>query len=196
MQHKFAFYGSAYSGVLKYRCKYIFLRNTCLRIVCVCLPNSFLIVNSRNFLYVVSYEIFIYGFLLGFILVGLDMDKLSFLRNRPWISPWIKSISKELDIIIHVIASQLSRYCDVIRNRLWRHHQNEDRASETRGRCVKIVVLSSFMEYLCRLRNKIIYVLSWQTVSALTRVLFSSLFINTKITLSWALKQFITGVHT
>ena len=143
-----------------------------------------------------SYWIVIYGFLLGFILVGLDMDKLSFLHDRPWISPWIKSISKELDIIIHVIASQLSRYCDVIRNRLWRHHQNEDRASETRGRCVKIVVLSSFMDYLCRLRNKIISVLSWQTVSALTRVLFSSLFINTKITLSWALKQFITRVHT
>ena len=63
-----------------------------------------------------------------------------FLHDRPWISPWIKSISNELDISVHVIASQLSRYCDVIRNRLWRHQWNEDRASETRGRCVKIVV--------------------------------------------------------
>ena len=63
-----------------------------------------------------------------------------FLHDRPWISPWIKSISNELDITIHVIVSQLSRYCEVISNRLWRHHQNEDRTSETRGRCVKIVV--------------------------------------------------------
>ena len=51
-----------------------------------------------------------------------------------------KSIYNELEITIHVIASKLSRYCDAIRNRLWRHQQNEDRASETRVRCVKIVV--------------------------------------------------------
>ena len=30
-----------------------------------------------------------------------------FLHDRPWISPWIKSISNELDIICHVFASQL-----------------------------------------------------------------------------------------
>ena len=35
-----------------------------------------------------------------------------FIHDRPWISPWIKMISNELDIIIHVIASQLS-YCEV-----------------------------------------------------------------------------------
>ena len=45
----------------------------------------------------------------------------------------------------HVIASQLSAsqlsgHCDVISNRLWRHQQNENRVSETRGRCVKLVV--------------------------------------------------------
>ena len=51
-----------------------------------------------------------------------------------------KSISSKLDIIIHVIALQLSRYCDVISNQLWRHRQKEDRASEKRGRFVKIVV--------------------------------------------------------
>ena len=28
------------------------------------------------------------------------------LRDRPWISPWIKSISKELDITFHMPASQ------------------------------------------------------------------------------------------
>ena len=75
-----------------------------------------------------------------------------------------------------MIGPQLSCYCDVISNRLWRHQQNEDRASETRGRCVKIVVLSSFMDSLCRVRNKIMYVLSWRTVSAPTRVLFWYLF--------------------
>ena len=55
------------------------------------------------------------------------MDKFTYaylLHDRPWISPWIKSISIELDIIIHVIASQLSRYCDVISNRLWRHRHD------------------------------------------------------------------------
>ena len=93
----------------------------------------------------------------------------SFLHDRPWIWPWIKSISNELDIIIHVIASQLSGHCDVISNRLWRHQQKEKRASETRGRCVQIVVLSSFMDLLCHVRNKIMYVLSWRTVSAFTR---------------------------
>ena len=48
-----------------------------------------------------------------------------FLHDWPWISPWIKSIFNELDITNHVIASQLSGYCDVIRNRLWRYQQNE-----------------------------------------------------------------------
>ena len=46
----------------------------------------------------------------------------------------------ELDITIHVIASQLSGHCDVISNRLWCHQQNKNQASETRGRCVKIIV--------------------------------------------------------
>ena len=63
-----------------------------------------------------------------------------FLDDLPRISPWIKSIFNELDIIIHVIASQLSGHCDVINNRLWRHQQNENWASDTRGRCVNIVV--------------------------------------------------------
>ena len=62
--------------------------------------------------------------------------------------PWIKSISNELDTTIHVIASQLSRYCDVICNRLWRHQQNEDRVSETRGRCVNIVVFVIIYGYI------------------------------------------------
>ena len=103
-------------------------------------------------------------------------NKTLFLHDRPWISPWIKSISNELDIAIHVIASQLSGQCDVIGNRLWRHQLNENWVSETRKRCVKIVVLSSFMDSFCCVRNKIMYVLLWRTVCALTRVLFWCLF--------------------
>ena len=60
------------------------------------------------------------------------------------------------------------------------------------------------MDSLCRVRNKIMYVLSWRTVFALTQCYFGIYFprcfatreINTNITLSWALKQFVTRVHT
>ena len=89
---------------------------------------------------------------------------------------WIKSISNELDITCDVFVSQLSGHRDVIANRLWRHQQNVKRASETRGLCVKILVLASFMDSLCRVRNKIMYVLLWRTVYGLTPVLFWCLF--------------------
>ena len=60
--------------------------------------------------------------------------------------------------------------------------------------------LSSFMDLLCHVRNKILYVLSWWSVSAPIRVYlpcrFATREINSKITLSWALKQFVTRVHT
>ena len=62
------------------------------------------------------------------------------LHERPWISPWIKSISNELNITFHVLASQLSGHCDVISHRLWRLQQNVNRASTTLGQCVNIVV--------------------------------------------------------
>ena len=75
---------------------------------------------------------------------GNNSTTCAFLHDRPWIPPWIKSISNELDISIHLIASQFSGHCDVINNRLWRHQQNENRASETPGWCVKIIMLSSF----------------------------------------------------
>ena len=100
----------------------------------------------------------------------------TFLHDRSWIAPWIKSISNELDITCHVFASQLSGHCDVIADRLWRHQQNVMRASEPRGFCVKILVSASFMNLLCRVRNKLMYVLLWRTVYALTRVLFWCLF--------------------
>ena len=59
----------------------------------------------------------------------IDNVKPVFLHDRPWISQRIKSISNELDITIHVIASQLFGHCDVISNRLWRHQQTENWAS-------------------------------------------------------------------
>ena len=97
-----------------------------------------------------------------------------FLHDRPWISPWIKSISNELDITCHVFASPLSGHCDVIANRLWRHQQNVKRASETRDDVWRSPFLVLFMDY--RVRNKIMYVLLWRTVYALTRVLFWCVF--------------------
>ena len=110
------------------------------------------------------------------LLAGLSCGNKKFLHNRPWILPWIKSISNELNITCHVLPSQLSGHCDVIANQLWHHQQNVKRASETRGWCVKILVLPPFMDSLCRVRNKIMYVLLWRTVYALTRVLFWCLF--------------------
>ena len=106
---------------------------------------------------------------------GLVQERC-FSHDRLWILPWIKSISNELDIIIHVITWQLSGHCDVINKWLWCHQQNEKRVSETREQCVNIVVLSSFMDLLCHVRNEIMYALSWQTVSALTRGIFWCLF--------------------
>ena len=91
-------------------------------------------------------------------------------HDRPWISSWIKSISNELDIIIHVITPQLPGHCDVISNRLWHHQQNANQASETRCRCVRSSFFSSFMDLLCSVRNKMMYALSWRTVFALTRL--------------------------
>ena len=67
----------------------------------------------------------------------------------------------------------------------------------------RLSFLSSFMDSLFRVRNKLIYVLTCLTVYVLTRVLFWSLFPsllrntkNTKITFSWAQEQFVTRVHT
>ena len=101
-----------------------------------------------------------------------NVGKYIFTHDQPSISPWIKSISNELDITCHVLSSQLSGYCDVIANQLWRHQQNVKRASETWGWCVKILVFSAIYGFVCRVRNKIMYVLLWRTVYALTRVLF------------------------
>ena len=98
-----------------------------------------------------------------------------------------------------MIASQLSGRCDVISSRLWRHQQNEN----VRLRHGDDMLRSSFLSS-CRVRNKVMYVLSWRIASVLTRVSFWHFFprceatreINIKITFSWALKQFTTRVHT
>ena len=127
-----------------------------------------------------------------------------YLHHRPWISLWIKSISNKLGITCHLFASQLSGHYDVIANRLWCHQQNIKWASETRDDVWRSLFSASFIYSLCHLRNKIMYVLLWWTVFALTRVLFWCLFpsllcnsdIYIKITLSWAHKQFDTRVHT
>ena len=107
-----------------------------------------------------------------------------------------KSISSELDNIIHVITSPLSGHCDFISNRLWHHQQNVNRY-------VKITVLSSFMDWLCCARNKMMYVLSCGTVNALNRVLFWCSFPslphnsgNKHQNNEWAHKQFATRVHS
>ena len=132
----------------------------------------------------------------GTIASDVSEDRL-FLHDWTWISLWIKSISNELEITCHVLSSQLSGHCDIIANQLWRHQQSVKRASETRGWCVKILVLKPFMDSLCHVRNKIMSVHLWRTVYALTWVLFWCLFlINTKITLLWAYKQLPTRVHT
>ena len=54
----------------------------------------------------------------------------------------------------------------------------ERRPSErdTGTMCKYRCFLSSFIDALCRVRNKIMYALSWRTVSPLTRVLFLYLF--------------------
>ena len=53
--------------------------------------------------------------------------------------------------------SQLSGHCDIIGNRLWRHQQNENRASETRGQCVKIVLFIVNYKFVmsCKKQNNV-----------------------------------------
>ena len=86
-----------------------------------------------------------------------------------------------------MLASHLSGHCGVISNRLWRHQQNVNRASERvdvtwhnefinndKNDDVHHRFLSSFIDSLCRVSYKIKYVLSWRTAHALTRVSFPS----------------------
>ena len=102
--------------------------------------------------------------------LSVEENEHQFLKDRPW-------ISNQLDITFHVIASQLSDRCDVISNRLWRHQQNVNWASETRRRFVKIVVFIVIYGFVMSCKNIMMYALSWRTVvCALTRVLIWCLF--------------------
>ena len=82
---------------------------------------------------------------------------MNFLHDRPWISPWMKSISSKLDITIHVIVSQLSDHCDVTSNQLWCHQQSDIRASETQRWCVKIVIFIVIYGFVmsCKKQNNV-----------------------------------------
>ena len=117
-----------------------------------------------------------------------------FLHDRPWLSPWIKSISNKLDVTFHVLASQLSSHCDVIDRRLRRDQRNLNRASATRRRCVKLVVFNVIDGFVmaCKL---FMHSLEWHFDVYFPRC-WATREINTKITISWAHKQFATRVHT
>ena len=94
----------------------------------------------------------------------------------PTLSPWIKSLSNGLDITIHVITSQCMIIvtssaidCDIIsRTKIERVRHRDD--------VKRLLFLLPFMDSLCHVRNRIMYELSWQTVSVLTWVLFWYLF--------------------
>ena len=98
--------------------------------------------------------------------------------------------------LVTVMSSEID--CDVIsrtKTERVRHGDDVWRSS----------FVSSFMELLCHVSNKLMYVLAWRTVfCAQSSVIFGVYFprcfttqeINTKINLSWALKQFVTRVHT
>ena len=89
-----------------------------------------------------------------------------FLHDRPWISPWMKSTSNELDIIIHVIASQLPGHQQSIVTSSAERKPNEwGTGSMSEDRRFNVILSS-----LCRVRNIVMYFLSWRTVSVLTRV--------------------------
>ena len=139
-----------------------------------------------------------------FISIYSSQDAITIFLTRPALNIAVNKINIEL------IRYHLSRVLVTIVWSLWRHRQSivtssaEHKASGTRDGVWRSSFLASFMEALCRVRNKIIYILLWQTVYALTRVFFCVYFprccatreINTKITLSWAHKHFAMRVQT
>ena len=102
-----------------------------------------------------------------------------------------------------MFASQLSGHCDVISNRLWRHQQNVKWAKESRGRRVKILVFNVIYGFImsCKKNNVCTLVTNRLCAHSSVILVFISIVaatreINTKITLSWAHKQFATRVNT
>ena len=78
-------------------------------------------------------------------------------------------------------------------------------AQHKRSECdtESILFLSSGICPLCRVRNEMVYALSWRTILAHLSVIYCLLFllfatreINNKITLSWPHKEFATPTHT
>ena len=131
---------------------------------------------------------------------------LDILWGRAWIWPIMKLMCNELDITLYVRASRLL-------HQLWPHYQHctidwdvitRTQTDQVRHDIVvwKASFWSSFMES-SYVSSKLMYILSWQTVYALTRrlfwCLFSSLVRNSetksKIAISWAHKQFARQVH-
>ena len=97
--------------------------------------------------------------------------------------PAVNIAVNKIDILR--VRYHYSRYCVTIVWPLWRHQQSIVTSSAQRkpgerrrhGDDVSLSsFLSSFMDSLCRVRNKTMYVLSRRTISAHTRVLFWNLF--------------------
>ena len=109
-----------------------------------------------------------------------------FLHDRPWTSPWIKSISNESlfpwsrhNCLVIVTSSAIDCYV-IGRTKTERVRYGDDVKRSS--------FLSSFLNSLCR------------NVQCYFGIYFPRCFatreINIKITLSWALKQFVTRIHT
>ena len=98
---------------------------------------------------------------------NIEMTKHYLLHDRSWISRWIKSRSNISFCICprnNCNIMHCATDCDVI-TRI-RTHWVRHGIDVWRSR-----VRSSFVASLCCVRNELIYVLWWQTVFALTRVL-------------------------
>ena len=95
------------------------------------------------------------------------------LHDQSWIWPWIKSIHNELNINFlmrtshNAFMTSLAIDFDVIRR---------TQTERVRRDVWRLSFLASFMNSLCRERDKITYVLSWQTVYAPTRMFVWCLF--------------------
>ena len=106
----------------------------------------------------------------------------NFFHERLWISLCINSISNNLDIIFTY--------------RLWHHQQNENKASKTRCRCVKIIFLitsdRTIMSY--KKQNDACVVVANCLWSQSSDTLDGFYF--TRITLLWAHRHFATPENT
>ena len=97
---------------------------------------------NRNFAYLIRAP---WAFwILFFILYKKHVYSEYIVWNWYGKSPWIKSISNDLDITIHVIASQLFGHCDVISNRSTKRELSEwYTGAMCKDRCY--IVISAFV---------------------------------------------------